>query len=68
MGNILRSDGMVNDSKATKICQDCQKEFEGWSEEARCIKGKMPAQPYCYVCQAERNKSFQANFSSMFPN
>lgn len=56
MGNIL-GDGMIDRSRITKTCENCHLQFEGWSENARCIKGKMPAQPYCSSCQIERNKS-----------
>lgn len=68
MGNTIRSDGMINDTKVTKVCELCFVDFEGWSDEAKCIKGRMPKQPYCPTCQAEKNKAFVPDFQALFDN
>lgn len=57
MGN-LSSDGMIDRSKITKICEDCHCEFKGWSENAKSIKGKMPPQPYCKLCDNVRTEAY----------
>ena len=66
MGNTIRADGMINDTKVTKVCELCFVDFEGWSDDARCIKGPMRKQPYCPSCQTEKNKAFEPNFQVLF--
>lgn len=71
MGNFLNPDGsfnttgMINNTKVVKNCEDCHGTFETWSEEARCVKGKMPIDKYCPPCKTERNKSLNIDFESM---